>query len=339
MAGRVRLRRQHRILLAALLTSGLLGAVAAPAGAVVGGQPARQGQFPYVANIDIAGSYGCTGTLIAPRWVITAGHCGSLTGSSTDGTVPSSLAYPVGEYSVTLGTVNTDGTGGQTFGVSQAIVDPDYSVANGSGYDVTLLELDHASRIRPMLLAAVSERGLWEPGKLMTIAGFGLTNQNASSEPATMQFTQVPITTDAYCAGAYPQSVGDQGTYDPTTEVCAGYAKGGRDACNGDSGGPLLAPLSSAYADSDGYRYVLVGATSYGDGCGQPGEPGVYARLAEGPLRSFIAQNVPSALSPGALAPARKKKAPAKRKAVARKKKPGAKHKAAARKKKGAARG
>ena len=295
-------RRSLQAVLAAALAS---GAGAGPAQAIVGGQPAAPGQFRYVANISIAGAYGCTGTLIAAQWVLTAGHCGSLTGSTTDGAVPSNVAYPPSEYSVTLGTVNADGSGGQTYGVQQALVDSDYTLQNGSGDDVTLLELDRASTITPMHIAAVGERALWEPGRMMTIAGFGLTSQNASSPPPAMQYTQVPVTTDAYCAHAY------QGSFDATTEVCAGYPQGGKDACNGDSGGPLLAGVP-------GGGTVLVGATSYGNGCAQPGQPGVYARLAEGPIRGFISAHVPQAFAPEPAKPKAKAKPKRKRRPARR---------------------
>jgi secreted trypsin-like serine protease len=72
--------------------------------------------------------------------------------------------------------------------------------------------------------------------------------------------------------------------------LCAGYRKGGTDACEGDSGGPLLAP--------SGHLFRLVGATGFGKGCAEAGHPGVYARLAEGPIRSFIARFVPQAFAP-----------------------------------------
>jgi hypothetical protein len=39
----------------------------------------------------------------------------------------------------------------------------------------------------------------------------------------------------------------------------------------GDSGGPLVAP--------DGANYELIGVVSFGSGCGDPGVPGVYARV------------------------------------------------------------
>jgi secreted trypsin-like serine protease len=47
------------------------------------------------------------------------------------------------------------------------------------------------------------------------------------------------------------------------TQVCAGYAKLGKDTCQGDSGGPLNVK------GSDG-RWHLVGLTSYGPNpCGE----------------------------------------------------------------------
>lgn len=53
----------------------LLGAGSAAAQPrIVGGSAAPAGAFPYVANIAISGAFGCTGTLIAPTWVMTAGH-------------------------------------------------------------------------------------------------------------------------------------------------------------------------------------------------------------------------------------------------------------------------
>jgi secreted trypsin-like serine protease len=75
--------------------------------------------------------------------------------------------------------------------------------------------------------------------------------------------------------------------------ICAGYPEGGTDTCQGDSGGPLLVYLP------DGTPR-LVGATSFGEGCAEPGYPGVYAELTGDPIRSWVAEHVPEAIAPPA---------------------------------------
>jgi secreted trypsin-like serine protease len=199
---------------------------------------------------------------------------------------------------VILGTTHADGSGGETHAVSDVVVEPDYLVTNGDGSDVTLMKLDQPAKVAPMLIAAVGERSSWTPGKLTTIAGFGATSADGQDMPDRMQFAQVPITTDDECAKDY-----DSGSFDARTMVCAGYPQGGTDTCTGDSGGPLLAAVRG------GFR--LAGATSFGEGCAQAGKPGVYARVAEGPIREWLKTVVPDAFAPEPAAAkhkARKKK-------------------------------
>ena len=60
-----------RVLGGALAGLALALGTAAPAVAVVGGQPAANQQFPWVVRLSV----GCDGALVAPRVVLTAAHC------------------------------------------------------------------------------------------------------------------------------------------------------------------------------------------------------------------------------------------------------------------------
>jgi secreted trypsin-like serine protease len=281
--------------LAALGVAAAFASLTAPARAVVGGKAARPGTFRYVANVLIGPQrqFGCSGTLIAPQWVLTAGHCGSISGALSMGLAPARASWPASAYTVRLGSVFASGKGGESHTVSKVIVDSRYIATNGTGNDVTLLKLTHRSKIRPMLIAARDQRRQWRPGVLSTIAGFGTTSESSSTPPPQMRYAHVPIRTDAVCAAAYPNGlseVRDDGYFDPATMFCAGYPQGGTDTCQGDSGGPLLVGVG-------GGVLRLVGATSFGKGCAEAGHPGVYARLAAGPIRRFIARFVPQAFA------------------------------------------
>ena len=58
-----------------------------------------------------------------------------------------------------------------------------------------------------------------------------------------------------------------------TIFICSGTSIGGKDACDGDSGGPLV-------IESMEGKFELVGITSWGKGCGEPNQPGVYTRVS-----------------------------------------------------------
>ncbi|MEJ7894013.1 MAG: serine protease [Solirubrobacteraceae bacterium] len=280
--------------LAVLVVSACPIAFAAqPAEAIVGGGPAAPGEYPYVANVSIGGAGGCSGSLVAPKWVVTAGHCVTALGPVG---IPSQATLPPSEFTLTLGTTKADGSADDTGSaeehtVTSVHVDPNYAASNGTGSDVGLLELTEASKITPVKIAAPSEMPIWEPGDTLTIAGFGVTEEGGDA-PTRLQEATVPRVSDPACSEAYSNTTPVLGNaFDPATSLCAGLPEGGRDTCQGDSGGPLLAPLGG------GFR--LVGDTSFGEGCAREGLPGVYGRLAEGSVKDFITRFVPEAYATG----------------------------------------
>ena len=263
-----------------LLTFALTFLLAPSAHAVVGGQDATEGEYPYVASITIDKAFGCTGTLVTPRHVVTAGHCSSLTGAA--------LATPIGQpgqlIDVQLDSIRAHQGEGQSAAVSKVLVHPDYVFLNDSSYDVAVLELTEAVDLPTVKVAGRGEESLWAPGTMATIAGFGVTESGGDS-PDVLQEAQVPITTDAYAANAYD-------SFENRTQIGAGFPEGGVDTCQGDSGGPLFVP------GPGGFR--LAGDTSYGDGCAEPGKPGIYGRVADTTLREWIRSVAPGAVAPDA---------------------------------------
>lgn len=54
----------------------------------------------------------------------------------------------------------------------------------------------------------------------------------------------------------------------------------GKDICQGDSGGPMVCLNSGTVK--------LFGVVSWGNGCGQPGQYGVYAKVSAFGIRDWI---------------------------------------------------
>jgi len=92
---------------------------------------------------------------------------------------------------------------------------------------------------------------------------------NATLLSPVLVKTHLPILEHTDCAHRF-----EPGTV-RRTMICAGFEKGGKDACQGDGGGPLI--------NWDGW---LIGIVSWGNGCGKAHLPGVYTRV--GPYIRFL---------------------------------------------------
>jgi trypsin len=259
----------RRLLLVLALATATLALAASPSGAIVGGHNASQDEYPSVAKVTYS-IWSCTGTLIAPNTVLTAGHCSSIDA----GTVGTPVSWPAQLVNVKIG--GTRAGEGESRGVSKITAHANYLAT--SGYDISLLTLSSNSTKAPTKVSGSGETSLWAPSTLETIVGWGVTSEGGSA-PNVLQEAEVPITTDAYCGGAY-------GDFNATTMICAGYPQGGVDTCQGDSGGPMFGKLT------DGTLRV-VGTTSFGEGCARPNKPGVYGRVGDTTLREWIRTRVP----------------------------------------------
>lgn len=234
---------------------------------IVGGEVARPGAWPWMVVLGKPGSFGnqfqvsCGGTILNMDTIITAAHC--FGNGNQDPT-----HVHVGDTD--LGSSN-DGIG-EDITFSQIIRHPNWS-ARTLENDIAILKLSRPAtfsrNVQPACLPYAYE-GRDLPSLLRnsqpTVAGWGSTRTGGASSSKLMQ-AKVPMVTQSECSNAY-RNVGQVSIGD--TKVCAGT--GGRDTCNGDSGGPLL-------SDTLELGYSIVGITSFGVDCARPDFPGVYTRV------------------------------------------------------------
>ncbi|MFC9294727.1 S1 family peptidase [Streptomyces sp. NPDC057011] len=228
------------------MLSCVLAASAPAAQAVVGGSVASTKDLPFMLMLlDARGTQFCGATLVAPDAAVTAAHCVVNTKASA--------------LIVVAGRDDKRTKAGAAVRVSRIWIQPGFSNVE-QGRDVAVLHL--ATPLSTYETARLpAPDASYATGTQGTIAGWGDTAQSSRTRSSHLRKAQVPIVAPDDCEESYSH-------FNADSMLCAGYQEGGVDTCQGDEGGPLL------------IQGVLVGITSWGDGCGRPRKPGVYTRVS-----------------------------------------------------------
>lgn len=193
-------------------------------------------------------------------WAITAAHC-------VENVSPADLLLRLGEYDV------SNDKEPEVFDERRVQIvasHPKFDPRTFE-YDLALLRFYEPVKFRRNIIPVCTPEGEDQfVDKMATVTGWGRLYEDGPL-PHVMQKVQVPIITNKECESMYRKAGFVEDI--PDIFICAGKSDGGKDSCEGDSGGPMV-------LKKDG-RWVLAGIISWGIGCALPNQPGVYTRISK----------------------------------------------------------
>ncbi|KAK2859467.1 hypothetical protein Q5P01_004087 [Channa striata] len=223
---------------------------------IVGGVNSVEGEWPWQVSLHFSGNLYCGASILSSDWLISAAHCFSK----------ERLSDPR-YWSAHLGTL-TQGSAKYVAEIQRIVVHEYYNMYTFD-YDIALLRLKKPwpSSLIPLVqpVCIPSSTHTVTNSHHCWVTGWGYRSEEDKVLPSVLQKAEVSILSQTECKKSY-------GPVSPRM-LCAGVPSGERDACRGDSGGPL------SCQEPGGGRWFLIGIVSWGSGCGRPNLPGVYTRV------------------------------------------------------------
>jgi secreted trypsin-like serine protease len=224
-----------------VLACTLLAALALPAGAaaepgaqasIINGRPASIEEFPslvYIQASEGRGGFSCTGSVVAPRVVLTAAHCVE--------SVEEGILTPATRYAVATGVADPSQAQPQNVSrIAATHVFPGFDPGILRG-DAAILILSTPTSAPPIPLAGPADAFLYAGGAEVRLAGWGLMRPNARETPANLQSTTMLLQSPSACR---QKTRGLPYPYSTAAQICLLAANRASGGCFGDSGGPAI---------------------------------------------------------------------------------------------------
>ncbi|XP_043120069.1 trypsin-like [Puntigrus tetrazona] len=208
---------------------------------IIGGYECRPHSQPWQVYLS-DNRISCGGSLINERWVVSAAHCTFIRNY---------LLVYLGSHNLRAPECTR-----QRIEAEKIIPYPNYNNRPHNN-DIMLIKLRNPATLNKYVRPIPLPKHCTSAGEKCLVSGWGRTGAGPAS---ALQCLDLPVLSKKLCKRAYDGII-------TQNMFCAGFMRGKKDSCEGDSGGPVVCGGK------------LKGVVSFGNGCAKPYFPGVYVEV------------------------------------------------------------